>query len=148
MKNSLVYFNVSRGICDGMRDYTNPSRYFREYSNRRHRPAYHFKGIILYSIRLKYVWRKKCVKRAGNFTVAEHVLVSRYYRTTQIIREYFICWHIVDRETLKPRSVQIARMKINVDSLNCNYVFFRQAVFPHKKLCIKTVTLMRIISKA
>ncbi len=55
---------------------------------------------------LKYAVKKKCVKPVGNYKVPEQVIVPRYYRDTHIVRGVFVCWHIVDSETLKRRSVE------------------------------------------
>lgn len=64
------------------------------------------KELYFISFPLKYAVKKKCVKLIGNYNVPEFVKVTRYYRDTHIIRGEFICWHIVDSETLKRRSVK------------------------------------------
>lgn len=53
---------------------------------------------------LKYAVKKKCVRYVGNYGVPPHVTVPRYYRTMHKIGTKFICWHIVDSETLERRS--------------------------------------------
>lgn len=64
------------------------------------------KELYFVQFTLKYAVKKKCIKLIGNFKVPEHVVVPRYYRATHIIRGEFLCWHIVDRETLQRRSVE------------------------------------------
>lgn len=54
---------------------------------------------------LKYALKKKCIKLIGNFKVKDEVIVPRYYRSMHKIGTEFICWHIVDSETLQRRSV-------------------------------------------
>lgn len=55
---------------------------------------------------LKYAVKQKCVKFIGTFKVPEHVVVPQYYRSKHIVRGEFICWHIIDSETLQRRSVE------------------------------------------
>ena len=54
---------------------------------------------------LKYALKKKCIKLIGNFKIKDEVKVPRYYRSMHKIGTEFICWHIVDSETLQRRSV-------------------------------------------
>lgn len=64
------------------------------------------KEVYFIQFPLKYAVKKNLVKYVGNYAIPEHLVVPRYYRTEHILRGEFICWHIVDSETLKRESVK------------------------------------------
>lgn len=64
------------------------------------------KELYFIQFPLKYAVKKKCVLLVENFSVPEQVSVPRYYRTAHKIKEEFICWHIVDSETLHRKPIE------------------------------------------
>jgi|GEM_PF-926729 len=64
------------------------------------------KELYFIQLTLKYALKQKCIKLIGNYKVPEHVIVPRYYRSKNMVRGEFVCWHIVDSETLQRRSVE------------------------------------------
>lgn len=63
------------------------------------------KELYFIQFPLKYALKKKSIKLIGNFKVRDGVIVPRYYRSMHKTGTEFICWHIVDSETLQRRSV-------------------------------------------
>lgn len=73
------------------------------------------KELYFVQFPLKYAVKKKCVFLAGNFIASEQVSVPRCYRTAHKIKEEFICWHIVDNETLIRESIEkLSEKEINL----------------------------------
>jgi hypothetical protein len=64
------------------------------------------KELYFISFPLKYALKKECVRYVGNFKVPASITVPKYYRDILKIKGKFICWHIVDSETLQRRSVE------------------------------------------
>ncbi len=51
--------------------------------------------------------KAKMVRKVGNYRVPKGIEAPKYYRTPEIIKGEFICWYIVDRDTLKRRRVDV-----------------------------------------
>jgi hypothetical protein len=65
------------------------------------------KELYFIQFPLKYAVKKKCVRLVGNFSVSNAVIAPRYYRSMHKIGTDFVCWQIVDSQTLQRRSVDV-----------------------------------------
>ena len=64
------------------------------------------KELFFLQLPVKYAIKKKLLRPMGKFPVPIDSKAPRFFRTEHIIGTDFVCWHIVDSETLQIRSVK------------------------------------------
>lgn len=64
------------------------------------------KELFFLQLPVKYAVKQKLLRSMGKFTVAIDSRAPRFFRTEHIIGTDFVCWHIVDSETLQIRAVK------------------------------------------
>jgi len=64
------------------------------------------KELFFLQLPVKYAIKQKLLKSLGKFPVPINSEAPRYFRTEHMIGTEFICWHVVDSETLQIKSTK------------------------------------------